>query len=264
MIQVGADGKRAAGRFLLAVFALGISAALPAKVVGEEDRSPLTRENEARFAAVGRVTCVDPVTGARGGTTATLVGDDRTAIGVGHFSRLIAVGQVRFADIGDCRFVLYGADRRPVFSTAIDTVRTALPAERYRTARATIADWAVFRLSQPVPAAIRPLRLRMIDRKELSDLPVFLIGYHGAPHIPRNEKVHSPDCAPTPAGPSRRFFRHQCDTSVGSSGALLFVETEDGPRGIGINNASDDQSPWNYGQFITPDLAEILPPGSVD
>jgi len=234
-----------------------------ARVIGEENRSRLSDANQRLFAGVGKLICVDRRSRIRGTSTATLVGNRRTVLAVGHFRRIFVDGTLTVLPLGRCRFDLFAPDRRRIFSSPLASVSAARPPEAYGRTGTGTADWAVIRLARAVPERIPPIRLRVATYDRLAALTgVFMVAYHDSPNIPDNEKVHAPDCAPRPVG--SRVFAHRCDTSPGASGGLLFVETSRGPRAIGMNNADGVTEDDNFGQLFTDDLMAALPRDAVD
>ncbi len=255
--------------FLIRLVALGLALCLPSaaqalEVIGPENRSRLTDRGLEAFLGVGRLICVDPVTGHRTFTTATLVGNRQTIIGVGHFGRSETAAGVRTVSTDHCLFRLYDRHGEPMFESAVIQQRAARPAEDYVPAHSDTPDWVILSLARRAPAAVTPLRLAPVSVRALGRLPgVFMIGHHAAPHIPINDRVFSPDCAPRPFPRSALLFRHSCDTSAGSSGSLLYLETPAGPRAVGINYAYEGEGGLNLGQIFPRDLVAALPPGAI-
>lgn len=252
-------------RILLAVLAGMSAASASARVIGEESRSRLDDANQARFSGVGRVTCVDRRGGVRGYSTATVVGDRRTALGVGHFRRLMIGGVLADVPLEQCRFDLFGADRRRIFSSPIEAVRSALPPRVYRRSSYGMPDWSVFRLSRSVPASVRPISLRVLPAGALNAAEgAFMVAYHDSANIPAAEKVYAPDCRPRQVAGHPTLFEHECDTSPGASGGLLFAAGPQGPVAIGMHTAEGAAQALNLGQIFSRELIGALPTAAVE
>lgn len=233
------------------------------KQIGEENRKFLANGSEGTFASVGRVICTSgsgrPLT-----ATATVVGDRNTLVTVSHYrsSRSGAVGE-----FGTCRFELYDSNGRVTFSSPLRSERTAFPADQYLRQRNDNPDWAVLKLANPVPGAIRPMRIARLSAQELEDLAdVYMVGYHANLEVSSRAKLISPNCRPRNNVTSRSevLFTHTCDTSPGSSGSLLYIETDSGPLAIGVNTAEGEgNGQWNYAQVLPPSVLAMIPGGEV-
>ena len=86
-----------------------------------------------------------------------------------------------------------------------------------------------------------------------------MVSYHSSPDHMALRKRYSPSCRPAVVAGSPLVFRHSCDTESGSSGGLIFLATDKGPRAIGMNHGSATDRSWNYGQIISLEMANNLP-----
>jgi hypothetical protein len=91
-----------------------------------------------------------------------------------------------------------------------------------------------------------------------------MVSYHSVPDQMALRKRYSPSCKPAPISGSTLVFRHSCDTESGSSGGLIYVQTEKGPRAVGMNHGSATDRNWNYAQIIGGELARNLPAEALD
>jgi V8-like Glu-specific endopeptidase len=254
------------------LFSLTACAALPslvhlpamARIVGADDRSAVAADAEAQFSAVGRLVCRDPVSGNRFASTATLVGNRSTVLTAGHFATVTVQGARIEIPTEYCAFELRSAEGARFYGSLIAPGPVARFHAREQPNPLT-PDWAILKLRTPAPDVIAPILLKPIKAEELRRrADSFMVSYHSVPDRLALKKRYSPSCKPAPIAGSPLVFRHSCDTESGSSGGLIYVQTEKGPRAIGMNHGSATERNWNYAQIIGGELVRNLPSEALD
>jgi hypothetical protein len=257
---------RAFLRFLGAGAALASLAQVPAaaRIVGPDERSALAAGLESELSGVGRLVCRDPASGKRFASTATLVGNRSTLLTTGHFATVAIEGAKVVIPTDYCAFELRTAEGSRFYGSPI----APHPVARFRAREQPdplTPDWAIVKLRTPAPASVAPVLLKPIKADELRRrTDSFMVSYHSLPDEMALRKRFSPSCKPAPVSGSPLVFRHSCDTEPGSSGGLIFVSTDKGPRAIGMNHGSATDREWNYGQLIGAELARNLPAEALD
>jgi V8-like Glu-specific endopeptidase len=229
-----------------------------ARIVGTDERRQLSAELEGRFSGVGRLVCRDPASGNRFASTATLVGNRSTLLTTGHFSNVSVGGSKVIIPVEYCAFELRSTDGVRFYGSLIQPNPVARFREREQPDPLT-PDWAVLKLRTPAPASVSPLVLKPMSAGELKRGDTFMVSYHSSPEHMALRKRYSPSCRPAAVAGSPLVFRHSCDTESGSSGGLIFLSTDKGPRAIGMNHGSATDRSWNYGQIISIEMARNLP-----
>jgi V8-like Glu-specific endopeptidase len=250
----------------LAIGALASLAQVPAaaRIVGPDDRSALAAGLETELSGVGRLICRDPGSGNRFASTATLVGNRSTVLTTGHFASVSINGIKVVIPTDYCAFELRSADGIRFYASPI----VPNPISRFRAQEQPdplTPDWAIVKLRTEAPDWVTPVLLKPLKAEELRrSANSFLVGYHSVPEAMALRKRYSPSCRPTPIAGSLLVFRHSCDTESGSSGGLIYMSTDKGPRAIGMNHGSATERNWNYGQMIGGELARNLPVEAFD
>ena len=245
----------------LAALAAAVHVPASARIVGGNNRAPLPTELEAPFSGVGRIVCRDPASGNRFSSTATLVGDRSTLLAVGHFRRTQSPDYKAVIPIDYCAFELRSADGTRLFGSMLAPHPVARFSPREQPSPLT-PDWAILKLRTPAPESVLPARVQPMKADELARRSdAFLVGYHSFPEEAANRKQHSPQCKPLAVRDAPLVFSHSCDTELGSSGGLVYVNTPQGPRAVGMNHGSAIER--NYGQIIGGELLRHLPKEAV-
>jgi V8-like Glu-specific endopeptidase len=235
-----------------------------ARIVGADERSALAADLETQLSGVGRIVCRDPASGNRFASTATLVGNRSTLLTTGHFATVSVAGSKVVIPTEYCAFELRSADGARFYGSLIAPNPVARFRDREQPDPLT-PDWAIVKLRTPAPDSVSPVLLKPIKAEALSRrTDTFMVGYHSVPNEMALRKRYSPSCSPTPVAGSPLVFRHSCDTESGSSGGLIYVRTEKGPRAVGMNHGSATERNWNYGQIIGGELARNLPAEALD
>jgi V8-like Glu-specific endopeptidase len=235
-----------------------------ARVVGADDRTALAANLETQLSGVGRLVCRDPASGKRFSSTATLVGNRSTLLTTGHFATVAIDGAKVVIPTDYCAFELRSAEGSRFYGSMI----APNPVARFRPRELPdpmTPDWAIVKLRDPAPASVAPVILKAVKADELRRrADSFLVSYHSLPDEMALRKRYSPSCRPVAVAGSALVFRHSCDTESGSSGGLIFVSTDKGPRAIGMNHGSATDREWNYAQIIGGELARNLPVEALD
>lgn len=247
----------------------------PVHRVGREDRQYVSDVadssiNETAFAAVGKIYCEDP-NNRRLNTwsTATLVGDQSTISGAGHF-RTHSSGHI--FPISHCRYYIYSPDGTRTKSYGLDasTVRVPHePLEYYNSSRAAMEDWAVIKLTEEVDTKLaQNIKVRRSSFNDvLSEQNSFMVAYHHqSSGFNQHRRVYSPNCRPQRRGRFTSYFQHYCDTAVGSSGGLIFAKDANNQIvAIGYSHMESSQrdEAVNYGQAFSPTMLANIPNSNI-
>lgn len=151
-------------------------------------------------------------------STATMVLDRKTLLGVSHFNRLADGTEIAPEK---CRFITTAVDSSGAAVTSSSQIsirQVGGDAFQNQVSRAT--DWVILNLEGPVPAELKPIAIR--DRASVSTAEVFMAGFT----LERGSKVvwrTDFNCSLQSAGPRSALLNHDCLSGPGASGSPLLA-----------------------------------------
>lgn len=247
----------------VSIAALSLATASVARVIGADDRRIPGAEESDLMSALGLIFCSRVIDDRRriGAGTATVVGSRSTILTAAHLFTDPAGSQgprIDFDPLAECTFRQYDSSGELAFETGFTQ---ATLGEYRRNGGAPNQDWAVLRISEPLP--MTSLAVPFADEVNLIQdtvgLPVRILAFHADIRGGRRTPMISEGSLFAIDYLGSRRLAHTADMERMSSGAAIVYRTEGGTDVVvGINRSAANLGDFNLAVPMSTELREAL------
>lgn len=181
------------------------------------------------LSAIGQLVCKRG--SRRNVSTATVIEDRSTVLGVSHFQ--IDPQDNSTIPLESCHFQLLDRHGEVIFESKLSLFARGGDGQQIDISRAT--DWAILALDRPAPRLVHPIQVQS-DFRFSRSREVRLVGY-SAEYANMQRHFVVSNCEPRFSHARSIVVEHTCRTGPGSSGAPLLATTDNGLVLVAIHTA---------------------------